>query len=85
MEIWQYILEFVIADWTGAITTIEWLFLPCSLFLMLPHFQAPINLPKAPKSVNWELDLITSSSYKQGGPALFLKYKLQSFLKEKLM
>ena len=51
---------------------------------MLPHFPAPINLPKAPKSVNWELDLITSSSYKQGEQALFLKWKLQSFLKENL-
>ena len=72
LRIGQYIFEFVIADWTGAITTIECLFLPYSLFLMLPHFPSSINSPKAPKSVNWELDLITSSSYKQGERALFL-------------
>ena len=39
---------------------------------MLPYFASNINSPKAPKSVNWELDLITSSScYRQGERSLF--------------
>ena len=63
----KFLFKFVIADWTRAITPIEWLFLPCSLFLMLPRFASPINSPKVPKSVNWELDLITSSSCNKQG------------------